>query len=455
MLSDEEILELDDRHCSFGDTVHYMEDPKVFRKCEGSFMFDSEGKPYLDLQMWYSACNFGYGNKRINGAVKDQIDTLPQIASQVLHESKVLLASKICEANRQRFGINGRVHFNVGGSQAIEDALKLIRNYTGKNLMFAFMGGYHGRTLGASSITSSYRYRRRFGHFSERAHFVPFPYRFRCQHCKGISECNFSCIKQFEGLFESEYNSFYDTKAGEAEFPAFFIEPVQSTGGYVIPPKGYFKRLKEILDRYNILLVDDEIQMGFYRTGKLWAIEHFDIKPDVIVFGKSLTNGMNPLSGLFAREELIDPGVFPPGSTHSTFSSNPIGMRAGVEVMNIIEETNYEDLVMNKGKRFLEGLGLLKKTYKEIGDVDGLGLALRIEICEDDGYTPSRTLTDRVVQEGLRGSLDYGGKKYGLVLDIGGYHKNVLTLAPSLHITDEEIDMAIELLDQLFKRCIQ
>jgi 4-aminobutyrate aminotransferase / (S)-3-amino-2-methylpropionate transaminase / 5-aminovalerate transaminase len=455
MLSDDEILELDARYCSFGDTVHYMENPKVFRKCEGSFMFDSEGKPYLDLQMWYSACNFGYGNKRINDAVKEQVDTLPQIASQVLHESKALLASKLCEANRQRFGINGRVHFNVGGSQAIEDALKLIRNYTGKNLMFAFMGGYHGRTLGASSITSSYRYRRRFGHFSERAHFVPFPYRFRCQHCKGLSECNFSCIKHFESLFESEYNSFYDTKAAEAEFSAFFIEPVQSTGGYVIPPKGYFKRLKEILDRYNILLVDDEIQMGFYRTGKLWAIEHFDIKPDVIVFGKSLTNGMNPLSGLFAREELIDPKVFPPGSTHSTFSSNPLGMRAGVEVMNIIEEANYEDLVMNKGKRFLDGLGLLKKRYKEIGDVDGLGLALRIEICEDDGFTPSRALTDRVVQEGLRGSLDYGSKKYGLVLDIGGYHKNVLTLAPSLHITDEEINMAIELLDESFRRCIQ
>jgi 4-aminobutyrate aminotransferase/(S)-3-amino-2-methylpropionate transaminase len=321
--------------------------------------------------------------------------------------------------------------------------------------MFAFMGGYHGRTLGASSITSSYRYRRRFGHFSERAHFVPFPYRFRCQHCRALTECNFSCIKQFESLFESEYNSFYDIKAGEAEFAAFFIEPLQSTGGYVIPPKDYFKKLKEILDRYGILLVDDEIQMGFYRTGKLWAIEHFDVKPDIIVFGKSLTNGMNPLSGLFAREDLIDPKVFPPGSTHSTFSSNPIGMRAGVEVMNIIEETNYQNLVTTKGNRFLEGLKLLKKRHKNIGDVDGLGLALRIEICEDDGYTPSRTLTDKVVQEGLRGILDYGGKKYGLVLDIGGYYKNVLTLAPSLHITDAEIDMAIELLDQLFRRCIQ
>jgi 4-aminobutyrate aminotransferase / (S)-3-amino-2-methylpropionate transaminase / 5-aminovalerate transaminase len=455
MLSDDEILELDTQYCSHGDTVHYIEPPKVFKRCEGSFLFDSEDKPYLDLQMWYSACNFGYQNTRIGNAVKEQLDTLPQLASQFVHQNKALLAYKISEANRKRFGINGRVHFNVGGSQAIEDALKLIRNYKRKNLMFAFMGGYHGRTLGASAITSSYRYRRRYGHFSDRAHFVPFPYCFRCPFGQKFDECDYYCIKQFEVLFESEYHSFHDTKTGETEFVAFFIEPVQSTGGYVIPPKDYFKKLKEVLDRYQILLVDDEIQMGFYRTGKLWAIEHFDIKPDVIVFGKSLTNGMNPLSGLWAREELINPQVFPPGSTHSTFSSNPIGTRAGIEVMNMIEDTSYESLVMNKGKQFLEGLKLLKSKHKNIGDVDGLGLALRIEICEVDGYTPSKALTDKIAEEGLFGILEYRGRRYGLVLDIGGYYKNVLTLAPSLHITDEEIDMAIELLDQLFRRCIQ
>ena len=455
MLTDNEISEMDNRYSSFGDTVHYLEHPKVFRECEGSFVYDSEGKPYLDLQMWYSACSFGYRNKRINDAIKDQMDTLPQVASQFLHESKALLASKICEANRKRFGMNGRVHFNVGGSQAVEDALKLIRNYTGKNLMFAFMGGYHGRTLGASSITSSYRYRRRYGHFSDRAHFVPFPYCFRCPYGKKFGECGYYCVDQFEFLFDSEYHSFYDSKAAETEFSAFFIESVQGTGGYTIPPKEYFKKLKEIADRHNILIVDDEIQMGFYRTGKLWAIEHFGIKPDIIVFGKALTNGMNPLSGLWAREELIDPSVFPPGSTHSTFSSNPIGVRAGIEVMNMLEETDYERPVEEKGRKFLGRLKELKKKYKNIGDVDGLGLALRVEICETDGYTPSKALTDKLLEEGLLGNLDYKGKKCGLILDVGGYYKNVLTLAPSLHIDDEEIDMAVELLDQLFRRCIQ
>ena len=118
----------------------------------------------------------------------------------------------------------------------------------------------------------------------------------------------------------------------------------------------YFKGLKKVLDQYGILLVSDEIQMGFYRTGKLWSIEHFGVTPDVIVFGKALTNGLNPLSGLWAREELINPEVFPPGSTHSTFNANPLGTAVGLEAMKMMHETDYEAMVMAKGAHFLEGL---------------------------------------------------------------------------------------------------
>ncbi len=453
-LSEKELLELEREYCSFGDTVHYLEPPKIFDSCEGSFVYDIEGKAYLDLQMWYSACNFGYKNKELNEALKNHIDKLPQLASQFLTKEKILLATKISKENLKRFNLKGRVHFNVGGSQAIEDALKILRNYKKKNLNFAFMGGYHGRTLGATAITSSYRYRERYGHFSDRAHFVPYPYCFRCPYNKKLDSCDYYCVDQFGKLFESEYYSFYDPKTKDVEFGAFFIEPIQGTGGYIIPPPEYFKRLKKILDEFNILLVDDEIQMGFYRTGKLWAIEHFGIKPDIIVFGKSLTNGLNPLSGLWAREELINPKIFPPGSTHSTFSSNPLGVKLGLEVMNLIERKNYEKEVLEKGKIFLEGLQKLKQKYKNIGDVDGLGLALRIEICENDGFTPSKALTDKILEEGLKGDIEYKGKKYGLVLDVGGYYKNVFTLAPSLEITYDEIEMALYMLDNLFKRVL-
>lgn len=452
ILSDKEIVEIDSKWCSFGDTVHYKDQPKIFRKCDGSFVYDSNDVPYLDIQMWYSACNLGYKNKRLNEVMIDQLETLPQLASQYININKVLLAEKICKANIERFNVKGRCHFNVGGAQANDDALKLVRNFTGKNLMFAFMGGYHGRTLGASSITSSYRYRRRFGHFGDRANFVPYPYCYRCHYGKCKEDCNLYCVKQFEKLFETEYNSFLDFKTNESEYTAFFAEPIQGTGGYVVPPENYFKELKKVLDDHNILLVCDEIQMGLYRTGKLWSIEHFGVTPDVITFGKSITNGINTLSGLWAKEEMINPEVFPPGSTHSTFASNPLGTRIGLEVMKILEEENFEALVMEKGKRFLDGLHYLKSKHKNIGDVGGLGLALRVEITEKERFTPSKDLTSKLCNEGLKGDLSYNGNRCGLVVDVGGHYKNVLTLAPSLYITEDEIDLAIDLLDQLFTR---
>jgi 4-aminobutyrate aminotransferase-like enzyme len=453
MTPDGTVLKDEAKYCSFGDTVHYLEPPKIFARCEGSFLYDTEDRPYLDLQMWYSACNFGYANPRLNAALKKQIDTLPQLASQYVHKEKVELAKGIAQRVEKTWNMKGRVHFNVGGSQSIEDALKLVRNASaGKSLMFAFEGGYHGRTLGASAITSSYRYRRRYGHFGERAQFVPFPYCFRCPYGKKREDCGLYCVDQFARLFDSEYYGVWDAKAGAAEFAAFFVEAIQGTGGYVIPPPGYFEKLKQILEARKILLVDDEIQMGFYRAGKFWAIENFNVKPDIIVFGKALTNGLNPIAGLWAREELINPELFPPGSTHSTFSSNPLGTAVALEALKLMSETDYEALTREKGAYLLENLCDLKRRYRIIGDVDGMGMALRIEICAEDGYTPDKAIVDRMVAEAMKADLDIGGKRYGLVLDIGGYYKNVITLAPSLDITYEEIDLAMQLLDQLFQR---
>jgi 4-aminobutyrate aminotransferase-like enzyme len=453
MINESQLLADEAKYCSFGDTVHYADPPKIFTGAEGSYLYDSKGTEFLDLQMWYSAVNFGYRNERLNNVVKQQLDILPQVASQYLHPSKIELAKVIAQDAKKKFGMDGRVHFNVGGSQSIEDSLKIVRNASnGKSLMFAFEGGYHGRTLGASAITSSYRYRRRYGHFGDRAHFVPFPYPFRRPKGMTAEEYGEWCVKDFARLFETEYNGVWDPKAKQAEYAAFYIEPIQGTGGYVIPPRNFFTGLKKVLDDYGILLVVDEIQMGFYRTGKLWSIEHFGIKPDVLVFAKALTNGLNPLGGLWAREELINPTIFPPGSTHSTFASNPLGTSLGLEVMKMTQEIDYEAMVMGKGAHFLEGLKDLQKLHKEIGDVDGLGLALRAEICTDDGFTPNRELLDKMMNIGLSGDLDWNGKKMGLVLDVGGYYKNVITFAPSLHISPAEIDQALSLLDQLLTR---
>ena len=453
-MSDEALLALEAEYCSHGDTVHYTNPAKIFTGCEGSFMYDSAGREFLDLQMWYSAVNFGYRNERLNNAVRRQLDTLPQVASQYLHREKIELATIIARDAEQKFGNKGRVHFNVGGAQAIEDSLKIVRNFKkGKSLMFAFEGGYHGRTLGASSITSSYRYRRRYGHFGDRAQFIPFPYHFRGPKGMTKEEYGEHCVAQFARLFETEYYGVWDPKVGEAEYAAFYVEPLQGTGGYVLPPINFFKGLKNVLDQHGILMVVDEIQMGFYRTGKLWSIEHFGVSPDVIVFGKAITNGLNPLSGLWAREELINPQIFPVGSTHSTFNANPMGTGVALEAMKMMQETDYESMVMEKGAFLLDGLKDLKRRYKIVGDVDGLGMALRMEICEPhDSFTPSKRLTDHMVDEAMKADMVVDGRTYGLVLDIGGYYKNVVTLAPSLHMSQSEMELAMKLLDQLLHR---
>ena len=447
-----ELLAKENRYCSHGDTVHYAEHPKLFERCEGSYLYDAQGRPYLDLQMWYSAVNLGYAHPAINGALRAQVEKLPQLACQYLHREKIELAEAICESVERAFGMKGRVQFNVGGAQAIEDALKLVRKATGRSRMLAFQGGYHGRTLGASAITSSFRYREAFGEFADRAEFVPFPYVFRSPQRGDAQATEDACIAGFEGLFAHEYTGAWNPKTGRSEFGAFFVEAVQGTGGYVIPPKNYFRRLGRICREHGILLVDDEIQMGFYRTGKMWAMEHFDVQPDIIVFGKALTNGLNPLSGIWAREELIHPGVFGPGSTHSTFSSNTLGTATGLAVMRVLSGGDYEASVKRKGAHLLGKLRELQVRHPEIGEVDGLGLALRMEMCEADGFTPSRRLADRMFQTGLEGDLRIGARTLGLVLDIGGYYKNVITLAPSLGITAEEMDLAALALEEVLRR---
>jgi 4-aminobutyrate aminotransferase / (S)-3-amino-2-methylpropionate transaminase / 5-aminovalerate transaminase len=155
---------------------------------------------------------------------------------------------------------------------------------------------------------------------------------------------------------------------------------------------------------------------------------------------------------VWAREELINPELFPPGSTHSTFSSNPLGTAVALETLKLMSETDYETLTREKGAYLLEQLRDLKRRYKIVGDVDGMGMALRIEICGDDSFTPDKKMVDRMVDEAMKADLEVDGKRYGLVLDIGGYYKNVITLAPSLDISYEEMDLAMKLLDQLFRR---
>src|SRR5262252_4395159 len=198
VLDEDALLAIEARACSHGDTVHYAERPKIFERCDGSYLYDTRGRRYLDLQMWYSAVNLGYAHPDVNAAIHAQMSKLPQLACQYLHREKIELAEMICASVERAFGLKGRVHFNVGGSQAIEDALKLVRKHTGRQHMLAYEGGYHGRTLGASAITSSYRYREMFGEFGDRAQFIPYPYVFRSPFARDAARAEDYCVHVFE-----------------------------------------------------------------------------------------------------------------------------------------------------------------------------------------------------------------------------------------------------------------
>ena len=241
--SEADLLALENAWCSHGDTVHYTDPPKMFERCSGSFIYDTQGREYLDLQMWYSAVNFGYANRAPQHRAEEPDRTgCRRSLRSISIGRRSNLRPLSARTRNAKFGLKGRVHFNVGGSQAVEDSLKLVRNASnGKSLMFAFEGGYHGRTLGASAITSSYRYRRRYGHFGERAQFIPFPYCFRCPYGKSSDSCGLYCVDQFARLFDTEYYGVWDAKVGISEYAAFYIEPIQGTGGYVVPPPGYFR----------------------------------------------------------------------------------------------------------------------------------------------------------------------------------------------------------------------
>jgi len=436
-------------YCSWGDTVHYSEEIRFFSECRDSYLFDDAGHAYLDFQMAYSSANFGYRNQHFESALIGQLKSLPQLASEFVTREKILLSRAIAQTAVQAWDVRGRVHFNVGGAQAIDDSLKLVAVNRGSRRVFAFEGSYHGRTLGASEITSSFRYRSRYGFFGQRAQFIPFPYCFRCPYGKKREDCDLYCVKQVARLFDSEYQSIIDPRDNRPEFVAFYVEPIQGTGGYIVPPAGYFPELKKILDAFQILLVVDEIQMGFFRTGRFWAIENFGVTPDILVFGKSLTNGLNPLSGLWARDELITPERFPPGSTHSTFGANPLGVRLGCATFEWLDGHGYETSVPNLGKYLVDGLKEIQRRHPEIGDVDGMGLAVRVEMCYSDGYTPNRDLAHRIKERALDIPVPTDVGPLRLVLDIGGYYKNVFTLSPALDIDRTVIDRFLRMFESI------
>lgn len=437
----EMLLEKDSQFCSQGDTSSKHIPKKIFRYAEGSFLYDDQGVKYLDMQMFNSAANFGYQNEVYNNCIINQLHSLPSLAAEFMNESRILLSEKICNYMYSNYGVAGRVHFTVGGAQAVDDALKLAFNYTHNHGAICFEGAYHGRTMAASSISSSYRYTRQFGNVID-TYTIPFP---NCNSCaydiKKCSSNSLYCIHRIERLFESEFLGVYDTNSNESRYSTFIFEPVLGRGGYVFPNPNYYKQLFELLRKHKIVTIADEVQMGFYRTGKMWSFENYDICPDIIVFGKAISNGLWPLSGVWANDNIISPEIWPTGSTHCTFAGHPLGTAIGMKTFQLIEEPKQLKKMQESSCLFSDIIERLKEEYSCITRAQVLGHAAGIDICNPVTHKPASEKVRRLVEVALTKPYIYEGEKCGLILTAGGFHNASLMLSPSVFISSKELDM--------------
>lgn len=438
-------------YCSQGETSGRRNPKKVFTRASGEWLIDLEGHRYLDLQMCNSAANFGYGSPEHIQAMTSQANVLPSLASEFIHDKRVELAEKLCLAIEKRFGVRGRVHFSVGGAQAIDDTLKLIARITGTARVFAFEGSYHGRTLAASCVSGAYRYRSLF-HGTALADFIPFPYCRRCPYGAKPESCEYYCISQISRLFEGE-GAGQNDGYGRPECRAFIAEPILGRGGYLPAPPQFFQKLKALLEKHGVLFVVDEVQMGFFRAGRLWSIENYNVAPDIIVFGKAITNGMYPLSGLWAREPLMGPENWPVGSSHATFAGAPIGTALGVATLELCASQDWSAKAEEIGKAVEVACKNLASSYPEISHINRVGAALSLDIANSAGG-PSPELAHAIVESGLQGDLRIGSELMGVVMTTGGSHGNMIMLAPSLTIQPASIPLIEKLMRAAFARVI-
>ena len=445
-----DILNLEEKYCSQGDTSGKHIPKKLFKRQLGSFLFDECDIAYLDMQMFNSAANFGYKNpiyeKKCNLSEKN----LVCLSGEFIHEERILLSATIGKYMQTKLGVQGRVHFTVGGAQAVDDALKLAFNHTNKKQIFAFEGGYHGRTMASSSISSSYRYSKAFGSIISTQR-IPFPNCARCAYGKEKITCQLYCIQQFERLFENEFNGVVNADSKDTAFAAFVFEPVLGRGGYVFPHEEYFLALTKILQKHKVLVVVDEVQMGFFRTGKQWSFEHYGITPDILIFGKSVTNGIWPLSGVWAKEEIISPESWPLGSTHCTFANSPLAMSLARTTFELTSSTQFLQTQETGAKKFKDIIMGLKKDFSFIGRAQVKGHSAGLDIVDSITLKPDGIRANQLVEIALNEDIIVNQKPYRLVITTGGTHNSSLMLSPSLYISESEL----ELFDLLIRKCFE
>jgi len=415
--------------------------PPLIERGSGTRVVDLDGKEYIDCTTGFSVNNLGICHPEIVEAIRKQAGKLIQYFD-LPTPPRIELSEKLVRITPGDYP--KKVIYSSTGSEIIEAAMKLVRWYTGKPFILTPYGDYHGRTSGAQALTGKggmWLYHYPIPPQDTGVFFFPYAYCYRCSFDKTYPACDFFCVKYLEDLFESKEAPFRDPKANITNIAAIIIEPMQSSAGYIVPPREYLVRLKQLCDRYDILLVVDEIQTGMGRTGKMWACEHSGVVPDLITIAKTLGGGI-ALSALVGKEDILD--SWGPAAHLGTFSGNALACAAANKVLEIMKRDNVPAKVCENGKYFLDGLEEIKKDHLLVGDVSGIGLYLSLEFVKDGKTkTPAKEETQYMATECLR---------EGLICEHTGYYFNRFNLIPSLLITKKEIDEALSILDRVIAR---
>jgi 4-aminobutyrate aminotransferase len=348
------------------------------------------------------------------------------------YENMVVLAEKLAALARQAAPGGGpwRVYFGNSGTEAIEATLKLARYHTGRGQFIAFVGAFHGRTMGSLALTGSKSVQKKgFFPMMPGAHHVPYAYCYRCAYGKEPDSCAVECVQAIE-------TELFRTTLPPDDVAAIFVEPVQGEGGYVVPPRKFFDELRRLADKHGILLVADEVQSGMGRTGRMFASEHFGFEPDIIALAKGIASGM-PLGAMLAHAELMD---WKPGAHASTFGGNPVSVAASLATIELLEQ-ELVDNAARVGAHLMDQLRDFPKRFPIVGDVRGLGLMIGIELVRDQ-VTKERAgdLRDKLVQMCFERGL--------LVLGAG---PNTIRLCPPLIVTTDQVDFAAQTLAECLR----
>jgi len=402
--------------------------PIFISKGKGALIEDVDGNEYIDFTAGISVLNIGHCNDKVISAIKEQADKHLHTCFHVLmYESYVKLAKKLAEITPGNFP--KQVLLTNSGAEAVENSVKVARRYTGRYGIIAFEHAFHGRTTLAMGLTSQVKYYKYgFGPFDPGIQRFPYAYTYRAPFKTTGADYGKYCVKRIEDSFK--------TYMPAEAIAAIIVEPVLGEGGYVIPPVEFLKGLRRICDDYGILLIADEIQSGMGRTGKMWAIEHFDVVPDILLAAKSLGGGL-VLSATVGRRDIMDSVDI--GGLGGTFGGNPLSCVAALKVIEIIEQDKLLDRAVKLGKIAKGRLEGMKEKYDIIGDVRGLGSAIGVELVKDrETKEPATKETGEIRKKCLEHGL--------IIMSCGALH-NVLRIMFPLIIKDGELKTGLDILE--------